>query len=60
MKKQTRNRKKIKTEHIKMRIDPKLKEVLKDFCNNNNVTITNFITEAITEKLELFEYIKRD
>ena len=55
--KKTRNRKKILTETLKTRIEPKYKELVKDFCEKSNITISDFIREAIIDKLEFYEWI---
>jgi len=56
-KKKTRNRKKVLTEVLKMRIEPKYKELVKEFCEKNNITVSDFLREAIIEKLEFYELI---
>ncbi len=56
--KKTRNRKKIKTEEIKIRIDPKYKELVKLFCENNDETMTEFITDSIIRSLEQYGYLE--
>lgn len=56
--KKTRNRKKIKTEEIRILIEPKYKEGIKEFCENNGVTMTYFITEAIIVNLEKYGYLE--
>ncbi len=56
--KKTRNRKKVKTEEIKIRIDPKYKELVKLFCENNDETMTEFVTESILNNLERYGYLK--
>ena len=58
--KKTRNRKKIKTAEIKMLIEPKYKDAIKRFCENNNITMTAFITEAIITNLENYGYLEKD
>lgn len=50
--KKTRNRKKIKTAEIKMLIEPKYKIAIKRYCEENNITMTSFITKAIIESLK--------
>lgn len=56
--KKTRNRKKIKTAEIKMLIEPKYKDLVKEFCSNNNMTMTEFITDSIIRSLEQYGYLE--
>ena len=56
--KKTRNRKKIKTEEIKIRIDPKYKELIKLFCSNNSETMTEFVTDSLIRSLEQYGYLE--
>ena len=56
--KKTRNRKKNKTAEIKMLIEPKYKDLVKEFCSNNGITMTKFITDSILESLERYGYLE--
>lgn len=58
--KKTRNRKKIKTAEVKILIEPKYKELVKQFCENNEITMTAFITEAIVNNLEQYGYLEEE
>jgi hypothetical protein len=58
--KKTRNRKKIKTAEIRILIEPKYKDAVKSFCENNEITMTTFITEAIIANLENYGYLEKD
>jgi len=55
--KKTRNRKKIKTEVLKLMIEKEYKELVKDFCEKNNMTISSFVRESIIRNLEFYEWI---
>ena len=58
--KKTRNRKKIKTAEIKILVEPKYKDAIRSFCENNEITMTAFVTEAIIASLENYGYLERD
>ena len=56
--KKKRNRKKIKDDEIKILIESKYKDAIKEFCTNNKITMTSFITEAIINSLNNYGYLE--
>jgi len=58
--KKKRNRKKIKNDEIKILIESKYKDAIKEFCTNNKITMTSFVTEAILFSLKNYGYLEEE